>query len=497
MDRQNPATDTRTTRPRRRGFPLGAMLAVLGVAALTALVWFLVKKPPAPGVTGAPSGANAGAPARPQGGQGGPGGPGGGRGGAPATVGVARAQKADIPLQIDALGTITSPAAATVRAQVSGVLQKIHFKEGQTVKQGQLLAEIDPRPFEMALMQASGARQRDEAQLENARIVLKRYQTLLAQDSIARQDVDTQAALVKQLEGTVVTDRAAEGTAKINLGYTRVLAPITGKIGLRAVDLGNVVGPGDANGLVVITQMTPIDATFSIPQDQLSSVRQRFTNGEAMKVAAWDRGRTRQLATGNFLALDNQVDVQTGTARAKARYANDDLSLTPGQFVNIRLQLGSLPDSVTVPVSALRHGSNGDFVFLLNPENKTVSVRSVQAGPIIDDQVQILSGLTPGQSVITEGGDRLRDGASVILPGERGGRGEGGPRGARGGQAQRDAGAQGQAAQGNRAAQAPQGAPASQTTPQTAPQATSQATPQATSTPPAPQTNPGATQQSR
>lgn len=484
MDRQTPPTDTSTPRQRRRGFPLGAVLAVLGVAALTALVWFLVKKPPAPGVTGAPAAANAGAgaPARPQGGQGGPG---GGRGGAPATVGVARAQKADIPLQIDALGTITSPAAATVRAQVSGVLQKIHFKEGQTIKQGQLLAEIDPRPFEMALMQASGTRQRDEAQLENARIVLKRYQTLLAQDSIARQDVDTQAALVKQLEGTVVTDRAAEGTAKINLGYTKVLAPISGKIGLRAVDLGNVVGPGDANGLVVITQMTPIDATFSIPQDQLSSVRQRFGNGEAMKVAAWDRGRTRLLATGSFLALDNQVDVQTGTARAKARYANDDLSLTPGQFVNIRLQLGSLPDSVTIPVSALRHGSNGDFVFLLNTENKTVSVRSVQAGPIIDDQVQILSGLTPGQSVITEGGDRLRDGSSVILPGDRGGRGEGGgrgdgQRGARRAQHQGDAGAQ---AQGSQA----QGTPATPGTQSSPPASDSQA----------PQTKPSATQQSR
>jgi multidrug efflux system membrane fusion protein len=462
MDRQDPNATAGKTRPRWR-FPLGAALAVLGVALLTALVWFLTKKPPTPGISGAPPGAAA--PARPSG-------PGGARGGAPATVGVAQSKKSDIPLQIDALGTIASPAAATVRAQVSGVLQKIHFTEGETVKQGQLLAQVDPRPYEMALMQASGQRQRDEAQLENARLVLKRYQTLLEQDSIARQDVDTQAALVKQLEGTVVTDRAAEGTARINLGYTRVVAPIAGKIGLRAVDLGNVVGPGDANGLVVITQMTPIDATFSIAQDQLTSLRQRLTAGEQMKAVAWDRGRTQQLASGRFLALDNQVDVQTGTARAKARFTNEDLSLTPGQFVNIRLQLGSLPDSVTIPVSALRHGSNGDYVFLLNAESKTVSLRSVQAGPILDDQVQILSGLTPGMSVITEGGDRLRDGSSVILPGAAGARTEGGGRGMRG-EGTRGEGRRGE---GRRSEGAAQAAPQAAT--QAAPKAAPQAAPQ-------------------
>lgn len=480
MDRQDPSATAGKTRPRWR-FPLGAALAVLGVALLTALVWFLTKKPPTPGVSGAPAGA-----ASPAQGAGGPRPPGagGGRGGAPATVGVAQAKKSDIPLHIDALGTIASPAAATVRAQVSGVLQKIHFTEGQNVKAGQLLAQVDPRPYEMALMQASGQRQRDEAQLENARLVLKRYQTLLEQDSIARQDVDTQAALVKQLEGTVVTDRAAEGTAKINLGYTKVVAPIAGKIGLRAVDLGNVVGPGDANGLVVITQMAPIDATFSIAQDQLTSLRQRLVSGEQMKVVAWDRGRTRELASGRFLALDNQVDVQTGTARAKARFANEDLSLTPGQFVNIRLQLGSLPDSVTIPVSALRHGSSGDYVFVLNAESKTVSLRNVQAGPIVDDQVQILSGLTPGVSVITEGGDRLRDGSSVILPGAAGTRGEGGGRGMRG-EGRRGEGRRGEGAPQASGAPGPQTAPPSaaqpapQSAPQSAPQAAAKAAPPA------------------
>ncbi|MDO8298712.1 efflux RND transporter periplasmic adaptor subunit, partial [Lacisediminimonas sp.] len=351
---------------------------------------------------------------------------GGGRGGAPTTVGVARAERADLPVQINALGTITSPAAAIVRAQVSGVLQKIQYKEGEAVKAGQLLAQIDPRPFELSLLQASGQRQRNEALLDNARVLLKRYSTLLEQDSIARQEVETQAALVKQLEGAVMSDRAAEGVARLNLGYTRITAPIAGRIGLRNVDLGNVTGPGDANGIAVITQMAPIDVVFAVPQDQLPELGRQLTKGEQLSVAAWDRARTRQLASGLFLALDSQIDVQTGTARAKARFKNEDLTLFPGQFVNVRLQLRTLPDSVLVPVAALRHGSAGDYVYVLNAEQKTVSLRPVKAGQMLDDKVQILSGLTAGTPVITEGADRLRDGAPVNLAGGRAGaRGQG------------------------------------------------------------------------
>lgn len=417
MDRRDPPPHDQTTAAtrRRRKFPLGTIIALLSLALLAGLVWYLTRdtgKPAtgAPG-SGAPPAAAQGAPAG--------GAPGGRRGPPPTTVGVARAEKADIPVQLDALGTVSSPAAATVRAQVSGVLRKIHYTEGQQVKAGQLLAEIDPRPFEMALMQASGQRQRDEAQLDNARVLLKRYESLLKQDSIARQEVDTQAALVKQLEGTVMTDRAAEGNARLNLSYARVTAPISGRIGLRSVDLGNVVGPGDANGIAVITQLAPIDVVFSVPQDQLPELRQRLNAGEQLPVTAWDRGRTRQLASGRFLALDNQIDVQTGTARAKARFTNEESSLFPGQFVNIRLQMRTIADSVLIPVSALRHGSNGDHVYVLNAEQKTVALRNVQAGRVLDDKVHVLSGLAPGMQVITEGADRLRDGATVNLPGDR------------------------------------------------------------------------------
>lgn len=317
-------------------------------------------------------------------------------------------------------------ATATVRPQVSGVVQKILFTEGQTVKAGQVLATIDPRSFEMALLQARGQRQRDEAQLENARLLLGRYRTLLAQESIARQEVDTQAALVKQLEGTVMTDRAAEGIAQLNVGYTQVKAPISGRVGLRTVDIGNLVNTGDANGVAVITQLSPIDVEFTVPQDQVPALQGRIAHGAKLPATALDRTRTDKLATGSFIALDNQVDVQTGTVRAKARFANSDNKLFPSQFVNLRLQLDMIEGAVVVPVTALRHGANGDFVFVLNPQDKTVSQRAVTRGQATVDKVQIKTGLKVGEQVITEGADRLRDGAKVTLPGDR-------PQGARGG----------------------------------------------------------------
>ncbi|WP_151445522.1 efflux RND transporter periplasmic adaptor subunit [Lacisediminimonas profundi] len=464
MDRRDPAADSRTSASRKGKFPLGTVIALLSVALLAALVWYLTSnagkaKPGAPGTaqtasTGASAAGAAGAPgaAGAAGGGARPAGAGGGRAAA-TTVGVARAESADIPVQVDALGTVTSPAMAIVRAQVSGVLQKIHYTEGQAVKAGQLLAQIDPRPFEMALMQASGQRQRDEAQLDNARVLLKRFSTLLEQDSIARQEVEAQAALVRQLEGTVMTDRANEGTARLNLGYTRVTAPIAGRVGLRSVDLGNITGPNDANGLVTITQVAPIDVVFAVPQDQLPALRQQLKAADKMTVTAWDRDRTRLLATGRFLALDNQIDAQTGTARAKARFTNEDSTLFPGQFVNVRLQLRTIADTVLVPISALRHGSSGDYVYVFNPETKTVKLRPVQAGRIVGDKVQIVSGVKPGWPVITEGADRLRDGSPVNLPGDR--------PGARGMRGQGGAGQAGQATPAGTAANAgAQAAPA-------------------------------------
>ncbi|MGH8832748.1 MAG: efflux RND transporter periplasmic adaptor subunit, partial [Polaromonas sp.] len=282
---------------------------------------------------------------------------------------------------------------------------------------------IDPRQFEMALMQASGQRQRDEAQLDSARVTLQRFKTLLEQDSIARQEVDTQAALVKQLEGTVIVDRAAEGTARLNLGYTRVLAPISGRVGLRTVDVGNVVSSSDANGIALITQVTPIDVVFSIPQDQVSELQQTVGNGAnksaAMKVTALDRTRSSTLDTGVFASLDNQVDIQTGTVKAKARFANSQLALFPSQFVNVQLQVKTIDNAVVVPVTALRHGSTGDYVYVLNGSERTVSLRPVQRGQATVDKIVITSGLQAGERVITEGADRLRDGARVVLPGDQ------------------------------------------------------------------------------
>lgn len=408
---------------RKRRRIIGTVIAVLAMIALGLLAWRLTHQP-AGGEAGGPPGA-AGGPAR--GGPGG-GGPGGGRRGAPATtVGVATAEQTDIPVNIDALGTVVAAATATVRPQVSGVLQKIQFTEGQLVKAGQVLAVIDPRPFEMALLQARGQRQRDEAQLESARLTLTRYRTLLEQDSIARQEVDTQAALVKQLEGTVMTDRASEGVAQLNLSYTKVKAPISGRLGLRTVDIGNLVGSSDANGVAVITQLSPIDVEFTVPQDQVPALQGRIAQGAKLPATALDRTRTDTLASGSFIALDNQVDVQTGTVRAKARFTNTDNKLFPSQFVNLRLQLNTIENAVVVPVTALRHGANGDFVYVLNAKEKTVSQRAVTRGQATVDKVQILTGLKVGEQVITEGADRLRDGAKVTLPGDR-------PQGARGGQ---------------------------------------------------------------
>ncbi|AKU20290.1 efflux RND transporter periplasmic adaptor subunit [Massilia sp. NR 4-1] len=410
---------------RRRKW-LGAVIAVAAMAGLGGLAWHLTHKAPEGAGQGGPGAPGVGGPGGAAGGAGGAGrGSGrGGRGGPASTVGVATAEKADIPVVLEALGTVSAAATTTVRPQVSGILQKVLFKEGQMVKAGQVLAQIDPRQFELSLMQASGQRQRDEAQLENARLTLERYRTLLAQDSIARQDVDTQAALVRQLEGTVMTDKAAEGTARLNLGYTKVVAPISGRVGLRVVDVGNLVGSGDANGIAVITQVSPIDVEFAVPQDQVPEVIARTNEGAVLPALALDRTRSITLEQGRFAALDNQVNTQTGTVMAKARFENAKMALFPSQFVNVRLELRTVKDAVMVPVTALRHGSTGDFVYVLN-QDKTVALRPVTRGQATVDKVQIKTGVQAGEQVITEGADRLKDGARVTLPGERGGKGAG------------------------------------------------------------------------
>ncbi len=422
-----PANKPATRRsPSRRARIVGALIALIALGGLGGLAWYLTH-PDAP--AGGAAGAGAG------GGPGGPGGGGrGGRGGAPTTVGVASAELADLPVMLDALGSVSAAATVTVRPQVAGVLKEVLYHEGQPVKAGQLLARIDPRPFELALQQASGQLQRDQAQLENARLSLQRFQTLLSQDSIARQDVDTQAALVKQLDGTVMIDRANESTARLNLSYTRIVAPISGRVGLRTVDAGNLVSTGDANGVALITQVSPIDVTFALPQDRVPELQARAGNGPAPSVTALDRNRSNVLDTGHFLALDNQVDVQTGTVRAKARFANEKLTLFPSQFVNVQLMLRTVKDAVMVPVTALRHGGSGDFVYVLNAAERTVALRPVTRGEATVDKVQIATGLKAGEKVITEGADRLKDGAKVTLPGDKPafGGGGGGGRGKRG-----------------------------------------------------------------
>jgi membrane fusion protein, multidrug efflux system len=417
----------------RRATLIGSVIAIAVVAGIGWLAWDLTHpdKTVAEGGRSGPGGAGGGA---------GPGGGGGGgRGGrGPATtVGIAVAERADIPIVIDALGTVVPTATVRVRPQVSGVLQQVTFKEGQMVKKGDLLALIDPRQFEMSLQQASGQRLRDEAQLEAAKVTLQRFRTLLQQDSIARQEVDTQAALVKQLEAAVVMSKANEGTARLNLGYTRIVAPLAGRVGLRTVDVGNVVSSSDANGVALITAISPIDVEFAVPQDQAPALQQNA--GAFMEAKALDRTRQTVLDTGVFTSLDNQVDTQTGTVRAKARFNNTRQALFPSQFVNVQLNVRVIKDAVVVPVAAVRNGSSGEYVFVLK-DDKTVALRPVTRGQATVDKVQIATGLQIGERVITEGADRLRDGSRVVLPGDAPG---GGARGT--GEGRRRRGAEGAA----------------------------------------------------
>jgi multidrug efflux system membrane fusion protein len=451
MEQERPPAGHAPTAPDKKRRWLGTVIAVLLIAGLGALAWHLTHKP------AAGRGAEAGGPPGP----GGPGGPGAGgrRGGANATtVGVAAVSHADIPIYVDALGTVTPSATVTVTPQVSGVLTKVPFQEGQMVKAGQLLATIEPRPFELALMQAQGQLQKDEAQLDAAKVTLDRYQALLKQDSIARQDVDTQAALVKQLQGTVLGDQANVGTAKLNLQWTRITAPVSGRVGLRSVDVGNLVSSGTSGGITTITELAPIDVEFAIPQDRIPQLQARIASGATLSVSAMDRTRTQMLDTGVFLSLNNASDTQTGTVRAKARFSNARNALFPSQFVNVRILLDTLKDAVVVPVTALRHGPNGDFVYVLG-DDRTVSQAAVTQGVSTVDSVQITQGLEVGERVITEGGDRLKDGAKVQLPGDaasgprRGASGASGASGAgfggsgaHGGRHRRDAAADGGAA---------------------------------------------------
>ncbi|MCD0504178.1 MdtA/MuxA family multidrug efflux RND transporter periplasmic adaptor subunit [Bordetella petrii] len=340
-----------------------------------------------------------------------------GRGGAmapdmPVPVRVAQASTQNIDIVLRALGTVTAYNTVTVRSRVDGELVKVAFTEGQRVKAGELLAQIDPRPYEVALAQAQGQQQQNQALLANARRDLQRYQTLYKQDSIARQQLDTQAALVRQYEGTQKIDQAAVDDAKLQLGYTRITSPIDGRLGLRKVDPGNLVSTGDTEGLVVITQTQPISVVFSLPETQLPEVLAQVRAGRTLQVQAYDRTDTQAIATGTLETIDNQIDTATGTVKLKARFDNADELLFPNQFVNVRLLVQTRDDTTVIPTAAVQQGSAGAFVFMVK-QDSTVEVRQVQLGAINDDRVAVNQGLVPGDRVVTEGTDRLRAGAKV------------------------------------------------------------------------------------
>jgi membrane fusion protein, multidrug efflux system len=330
-------------------------------------------------------------------------------------VGAATVDKGDIRIILNELGTVTSLDTVTVQTQINGQLTDVAFQEGQAVKKGDFLVQIDPRPYQVALEQAQGTLAHDQGLLAQAQTDLKRYQTLGRQDSIAQQQVDDQRFLVAQYTGTVQTDQGLVDNAKLNLVYCHIISPIDGQIGLRQIDPGNYVQTSSTTGLVVITQMQPISVLFSVPEDNLPDIITRLRAGATLSVDAYDRANVRKLATGQLSTLDNQIDTTTGTLKLRAIFANPDELLYPNQFVNARLLVNTMQDSIRVPVPAVQRGAPGTFVYVINADN-TVSVRAVKLGPTDGGYTAVLSGLQPGEKVVTDGTDRLRDGAKITVP---------------------------------------------------------------------------------
>jgi multidrug efflux system membrane fusion protein len=383
----------RVARPGRLG-----LLALCLLFAAAGAYWYFFVQPAAPG-TGSPRGR-----------------PGGGGGpnaaGRSIPVVVAPAKKGDVGVYIAGLGSVVPIATVTVRTRIDGQLMKVLFREGQVVRPGDVLAEIDPRPYQVQLDQAEGQMAKDRALLNNARIDLERYRVLFEQDSVARQQLDTQQSLVRQYEGTVKVDQAQIDNARLQLVYCRITAPIGGRLGLRQVDPGNMVRAGDAQGLVVITQLQPITVVFTIPEDNLPPVMQKLRAGARLAVDAYDRADKIRLATGTLLTVDNQIDPATGTVKLKAQFANQEMSLFPNQFTNVRMLLDLKRDATLVSGAAIQRGTPGTFVYLVRPDN-TVTVRVVKLGPVQGDHVSIDAGLAPGEQVVVDGADKLREGARV------------------------------------------------------------------------------------
>jgi multidrug efflux system membrane fusion protein len=334
--------------------------------------------------------------------------------GGPLAVGVAKVSTGDVPITVNALGTVTPLATVTVHPQINGPLIKIAFTEGQIVKAGELLALIDPRPFQAALDQAQGQLKRDQALLANAKIDLARYKTLLAQESVSDQTYATQVSTVAQDEATVAFDQAAVESAQLNLGYCRITSPVAGRVGLRQVDIGNLL-QANTSTIAIVTQMQPMSVLFTVPEDSVSTILDHLHRGEKLTVDAFDRSLTNQIASGTLSNSDNQIDTTTGTLKLRAMFDNSKLELFPNQFVNAHLILETLHDQIVVPGAALQNGSQGSYVYLVNADN-TVSMRPVVAGPSAGDLVAITKGLTSGQTVVVDGADQLRDGAKIMLP---------------------------------------------------------------------------------
>ena len=341
----------------------------------------------------------------------------GGRNSAPMSIVPEVVGKGDIGININALGTVTSLATVTIRTQISGYMQKIDFTEGNDVKKGDLLAEIDPRPYEATLAQAKGQLARDEAMLKGAQVDLTRYQGLAAQNAVPHQTLDTQIALVAQDQGTVEADKAAVKSAEVNLAYCRILSPLDGRVGIRQVDQGNYVTPGDTNGIVVITQLHPISVLFTVPEDNLQAIATRLKAGAVLPATALDRAASAKIEEGSTQTFDSQIDPTTGTIRLRAQFSNDERLLFPNQFVNIRLLLDTHKDVTTMSTAGIQRGAPGTFVYLVNADS-TVSVRPVKLGVTDGDHVEVLSGLAPGDRIVIDGADKLRDGAKIIIRSE-------------------------------------------------------------------------------
>jgi membrane fusion protein, multidrug efflux system len=381
------------TKPRSGGRTVLAALLVLLVVA--GIVWWTRHQP----VPEPPAGGRRGA------------------GGAPMSIVPETVGKGDIGVNLNALGTVTSLATVTIRTQISGYLTKVVFKEGDEVKKGDLLAEIDPRPYEAALAQQRGQLARDEATLKGAQVDLTRYQGLAAQNAVPHQTLDTQIALVATDQGTVEADRGLVKAAEVNLAYTKIVSPLDGRVGLRQVDQGNYVTPGDTNGLVVITQLKPISVLFTIPEDNLQAINKRLQNGASLPTTALNRSGATTLATGTLTTFDSQIDPTTGTIKLRAEFPNENEQLYPNQFVNVRLLLDTHKDVVTMSTSGIQRGVPGTFVYLVQ-DDSTVTVRPVKLGITDGDRVEVLSGVEPGDRIVIDGADKLREGAKVIVRAE-------------------------------------------------------------------------------